>query len=202
MKKRTALLLLFFAFFYNGEAQNNPLKRTLFGVKLGATHTVTDFNKGVLGPAVPVTVDGKIGVSASAFLNVHLSRRFSLQTEYGFLTASATRKDSGTTYSLAYLFFPLLLKYSPVRGLHLVGGPQFDLLLHATKKKAGIAADITHDTEERNIGLTGGLEYFFINAFSLSVRYTKGLNNIGIGQRSNIEEYKSRQVMVTAGFYF
>ncbi len=47
-----------------------------------------------------------------------------------------------------------------------------------------------------------GLEYKVINDISLNARYLLGVSHIGIGQRSDVKEFKIEQLQLTAGKSF
>ncbi|HEY8733586.1 MAG TPA: hypothetical protein VIL90_03405, partial [Puia sp.] len=66
----------------------------------------------------------------------------------------------------------------------------------------GVNTNITHDVEERGIGLIGGLEFTILKSIFLSARYMQGLNHVGIGQRSYTKEFKYQVVNFTAGIRF
>jgi len=76
------------------------------------------------------------------------------------------------------------------------------LLINAKKKAGDTYSGITHDTEERNFGITAGFEYKVIDDISLNARYLSGLSHIGIGQRSNVKEFKIEQFQLTTGISF
>ena len=97
---------------------------------------------------------------------------------------------------------PLLLNYQVSHRLALLAGPQLDMLIDARSADHGTTTGITHDTEERSIGITGGLEVSIYGPLFLSARYLQGLNHIGIGQRSNTKEFKYQAVQLTAGVRF
>ena len=84
----------------------------------------------------------------------------------------------------------------------MMAGPQFDLLVKAKQTTGGSTTDITHDTEERSIGITGGIEYRITPAVSICARYMHGFNHIGLGQRSNIQEFKYEMMQLTAAIHF
>jgi len=61
---------------------------------------------------------------------------------------------------------------------------------------------ITHDVEERNIGVNAGAEWDIYQGFFLTLSYFQGLNHIGIGQRSDLKEFKYQIFTLTGGFRF
>ncbi|WP_324672717.1 outer membrane beta-barrel protein [Hymenobacter sp. GOD-10R] len=173
-----------------------------FGARLGANITNTNFNQGFPKPVVSVETTWKAGVMAGFFWQIPLRKNLFLQQEYLFSQMGGAEKSTGTTYQLRYLSLPLLLQYKPLSKLAFVVGPQFDLLLQAKERTNGTTTTITHDTEERSFGATAGLEFYITNGFSLQARYMQGLNHIGIGQRSDVQEFKHQMVQVATAIRF
>jgi hypothetical protein len=164
------------------------------GFRLGATYSNTNFNQGVPKPVVPVETNWRPGVVAGFLVQLSVSKKLALQQEYLFSQLGGEIAAGGPRYTLRYLSLPLLLKYRVLPHLVLVAGPQADLLIQAKQKLNGLETDITHDTEERSVGATAGLEVPVGRYVSLSARYLQGLNHIGIGQRSAVQEFKFQSV--------
>lgn len=167
-----------------------------FGARLGINVTNTNFNQGFPRPVEPVDTEWKAGAVGGVFWQIPLSKRLSFQQEYLFSQMGGAVKSTGTTYQMRYLSLPVLLQYKLIPKLALVAGPQFDLLLQAKQRVKGATTTITHDTEERSIGATAGLEFYFTHRLSLDARYMQGMNHIGIGQRSSVQEFKHQMVQV------
>ena len=107
-------------------------------------------------------------------------------------------KGSDTSYKLNYLSLPLFLKLQLHDKIYVLAGPQFDILINAKRSTNGSTGNITHDTEERSISGVAGIEYDIINSLSLSARDFYGFNHIGLGQRSDIQEFKFSMLQVSA----
>ncbi|OUJ73806.1 hypothetical protein BXP70_12575 [Hymenobacter crusticola] len=177
-------------------------KAVRFGAKLGVNFANMNFNQGFPKPVTPIETTWKTGAVAGFFLQIPLLPKLSLQQEYLFSQLGAARTSTATTYRLRYLSLPLLLQYKVLPKLAFVAGPQFDLLLQATARTNGATTTITHDTEERSIGATAGLSFYITDHISLDARYLQGLNHIGIGQRSDVLEFKHQMVQVAAAVRF
>jgi opacity protein-like surface antigen len=136
-----------------------------------------------------------------ALVEVGLSEHLALQQEYLYAQQSGEIKN-GARYKLQYLSLPLLLKYRVLPRLAIVVGPQFDLMLKAQQEVGGQTTDITHDTEERGFSAAAGLEARILRNLSLSTRYLQGLNHVGIGQRSAVQEFKWQSVQLAAEVRF
>lgn len=173
-----------------------------FGLRLGPNSSNTNFNQGEPKPAVPVETSWQTGFLVGALVQVDLTKKLALQQEYLLVQQGGAIRSTDTQYRLRYLSLPLLLKYRVVPRLALVAGPQFDLLLDAAVKANGQTTDITHDTEERGLGATAGLELQLWRSLRLSARYLQGLNHVGIGQRSAVQEFRWQSVQVAAEVRF
>jgi hypothetical protein len=126
-----------------------------------------------------------------------------LQPEYSFARRYGTDKNIETDFRLDYFSMPVLLKYVLSDRFDLLAGPQFELLINAQSVNKGESADITHNVEERSIGIVAGLEVNIASAFFISGRYFQGFNNIGIWQRSSdVKEFKYQLISFTAGMRF
>jgi opacity protein-like surface antigen len=172
-----------------------------FGLRLGLNYSNTNFNMGEPKPVVPVDTKWKPGFLVGALVEVGLSEHLALQQEYLYAQQSGEIKN-GARYQLQYFSLPLLLKYRVLPRLAVVAGPQFDLMLKAQQELGGQTTDITHDTEERGFSATAGLEARILRNLSLSARYQQGLNHVGIGQRSAVQEFKWQSVQVAAEVRF
>ncbi|WP_210519389.1 porin family protein [Hymenobacter terricola] len=207
MKHILLLLSLICCLAANSNAQESskqfsPIEKVRFGAKVGLNVSNTNFNRGVPPPVVPVGTKWKSGIAVGFLVQVPISRAFSLQQEYLFSQMGGEITDSGTEYKFSYLSLPLLLKYGLLSRFAVFAGPQFDFLIQAKQQVSGTSLDITHDTEERSVGATAGVEYYVLKNVSLTGRYMHGLNHIGIGQRSNITEFMYESVQVAAEVKF
>lgn len=178
--------------------QDEPaqVSRVHFGASLGANLTHMNFNRGYPKPATPINTSWKPGIAVGALVQVPIYGRFSFQQEYLFSQMGSQLKDSGLIYRLAYLSLPTTLRVRVLPRLALLAGPQFDLLIKAQTENNNQTIDITHDTEERSVGTTAGLEYYLLPQLSLNARYLHGFNHVGIGQRSAVQEFKYEMVQL------
>jgi hypothetical protein len=177
-------------------------QRVRFGAKLGLNVSNVNFNRGFPTPSVPVQTTWQAGFVGGGLLQVPIHNKFSFQQEYLYAQMQGKVKNTDTEYTFSYLSFPILFKYDVLKRISLLAGAQFDLLIDAHQKVGGVRASITHDVEERSIGATAGLEYSVLPKLSFTARYMHGLNNIGIGQRSAVTEFKYELVQLTADVKF
>jgi outer membrane protein with beta-barrel domain len=170
------------------------LKR--FGFRAGINLSHMNFSKG----SPPVNIETSWGSEMCfGFLMVlPLSDKFSFQPEYLYSQMGSKIKNSDTAFKLNYLSLPVFLKFQLIEKLSLMAGPQFDILINAKKTITGQSFNITHDTEERSLGIAAAMEYEIIESLSVCARYMNGFNHIGIGQRSDIQEFKYGLLQLTA----
>ncbi|MEI9909151.1 MAG: porin family protein [Bacteroidota bacterium] len=191
MKKSFSLLIISLLIQQSVTAQDNDnadFKR--FGFRAGVNFSHINFAKGVPPPVTPINTNWATGITFGFLMQVHITGDMFFQPEYLYSQTGGEVKDNNTVYKLNYFSLPVLLKYQVHEKFSLLAGPQFDLLIHAKKKVNGNSTDITHDTEERSLTATAGIEYQLLSSLSLCARYMHGLNHIGIGQRSDIQEFK------------
>lgn len=181
-------------------ASDAPVKR--FALRIGTDITNMNFNKGVPAPEPPVDAVWKTGITAGFSVQIPLVNRLYLQPEYVYTRRSGFDKRVAKSYHADYFSLPILLRYQLSYPLSVVAGPQAELLINAKAKSNGASTDITHDMEERSIAFTAGLNLRIRKEFFVSARYIQGLNHIGIGQRSEVTEFKYQVISLTAGIQF
>lgn len=161
-----------------------------FGLLTGMNLSNMNFNQGFPRPSVPVDASWKSEIITGLWVRIPLAKKFSLQPEYCYTRRRGADKSIGINYLLEYFSLPVLLNYKISSRVALVTGLQPELLIRAKAYNNRVDSTITHDTEERSIGVTAGFDVQLNKTFALSARYLKGLNHIGIGQRSNVKEFK------------
>lgn len=161
-----------------------------------------NFNRGFPKPASKVETSWNPGFLIGGLLEVPVFNKVFLQPEYSILLAGGKVESSATRYRLTYLSIPLLLKYKVSSRIAIVAGPQVELLIKGKKTEGGSSFNITHDTEERNIGVVAGFEIRLSKYFYFNTRYVHGMNNVGIGQRSDVVEFKYETVQASIDVKF
>ena len=203
MKKN--LLLLFFCFAYyptlaqtEGGVTSN--KAVHFGFKFGMNYSNMNFNKGYPPPIIPVEASWRPGFLLGFLLEVPLSYKLSLQQEYMYAQVNGEHRNLNAHYNHRYLTLPLLLKYRIMPKVILMGGSQFELLIAAKETINEQTINTTHHTEERSIGITGGLGYQAGRNISLNARFMHGFNHVGLSQRTDAQEFKYETFQITVDF--
>ena len=203
MKRALPLILIAFLVVNYSAAQDagqHSMKR--FGVRLGVNYSGMNFNKGYPPPDSHVAVVWMAGITAGFLLAIPLVDKLSVNPEYAYARMRGKDERSGTTYKLNYLSMPVFLTYRIAHRIAIKAGPQLDLLINAKKNTGTGDQNITHDTEERNVGVAAGVEIKLVKNIYLEARYMQGLNHIGIGQRSNTTEFTYQLVQLNASFRF
>jgi hypothetical protein len=202
MRKILFLFLFSYATIAGAQPGSEPAVK-YFGFQVGANISNMNFNLGSTAPDTTIKAAWKPGFTLGVILNIPLSESLSLQPEWSFTRRYGANTNIGTDYRLDYLSMPLLLKYAISDRFEFLAGPQLELLIDAQSTDNSGNATITHDVEERSIGIVGGLEVHIADAFFISGRYFQGFNNIGINQRSsNVKEFKYQSVSLTVGMRF
>jgi hypothetical protein len=173
-----------------------------FGFQIGVNLSNMNFNSGHPEPVVKSSAFWQTGFTFGFQLKVPLAKKFILQPEYSFSQRNGSDQTISTTYTINYFSLPVLLNFQLSSRFNILAGPQFEITTSANATNQGEKTDITHDVEERGIGIVGGLEFTVIKSFFLSARYLQGLNHVGIGQRSDVKEFKYQSFILTVGVRF
>ena len=175
--------------------------RSRFTLKAGYLYSVMNFNAGSPPPSTSVKNNWKPGFYLGGGLQVPLAPSISLMPEYAYTRMQGFDTRTGITSKFQYLTLPVLLKVAAAQRFAVVAGPAFGLLIRASQQKSGVAANTTHDTEERSVSAIGGLEFNITHGLFFEARYQHGLNHIGLGQRSAVTEFKWRSASLGLGWH-
>lgn len=180
---------------------NNEPEFKRFGFKAGANFSHMNFSRSVNSAAANIETSWKTGITIGFLMAVPITDNLSLQPEYLYTQTGGTVKSTNTAYKFSYLSLPVSLRYT-FNKFGISAGPQFDLLIDAKRSQNGTSTKITRDTEERSISFTGSIDYEVVPSFSICARYIYGFNNVGLGQRSNVQEFKYDMAQITACIRF
>lgn len=190
------LALLLFYSFPKAQAQAEPSVR--FGLRAGINFSNLKFTN---GPETGTGGSWKEGLSLGGLMVVPVSKRFYLQQEYLYSEIGGEVEGTDRTYVFQYFSLPLFLRWELSRKLAFMAGPQFGLLINAKEDSAKIPSDQIH-MEERSLGLTLGAEYGLFKSFGITARYMLGLNNVDLGQFSDLQEFKYGVFHFSIVYYF
>lgn len=176
--------------FINTSAQ----KQIQFGLLGGLNYSKMNFERVSLPATNPYKTSFGFSARAGMFMEVSLQRKLSLRNEYIYTEVRGKVDDDNIRFDLNYLSLPVLFSFKATNALSLLAGPEVAVLIKARKKQDNTTEIITHDVEERSIGFTFGMAYQFVKKLGFHVRYQHGFNHIGIGQRSDVREFKLDQL--------
>lgn len=194
------LALLFCTFKSTAQASDSSFKR--FGFQIGLNLSNMNFNEGEPAPAIREASSWQAGITFGFQLKVPLGRLWLIQPEYSFSQRNGSDQTINTTYQINYFSLPILLNYRLSPKFNILTGPQFEITTSAHSFTNGESNDITHDVEERGMGVLAGIEFSVVKSLFLSARYLQGLNHVGIGQRSDTKEFKYQSFLITSGIRF
>jgi hypothetical protein len=191
------------AFITKSSAQNNDSRSfQYFGFQAGVNISNMNFNAGEPPPSITSESAWKTGLTFGIQLRIPIFKKILVQPEYSFCERNGSDKSLAINYSMDYFSLPLLIVYQLTPRISLLGGPQFEILIDARSYENGNSNNITHDMEERGIGIMGGLEFSLFRSIFLSTRYLQGLNHVGLRNGPITKEYKYQSVMLSAGIKF
>lgn len=183
-------------------AQTNQKEDVHFGVKAGIIYSNMDFPQGAKVLENTITANWQPGLTAGLIVIVPISKKFYFQPEYHFLQMGGEIKNENFVYKINYLSLPVLLRWNPHKKWSLLAGPQFDLLISASKDSKANRSSIEHSIEHRNIGITGGIDFKVTKGLYFGTSLTQGLNNIDLERETDNLEFKFRKAQLTATYLF
>lgn len=154
-----------------------------------------------------ITFDKKLSISfqAGAFARFNVGA-FSLQPELIYSVKGATIKEpSNVKYTYKYISAPILLAYTPLKGIYLESGFEFSRALNH-KTKVG-NAEIYGPTALFDKSWIAGVRFNMLDAFSLfsiNLRYTHGLTNAMPNTKFQVTpiDIRNRAVQLSATYTF
>ena len=201
MRFLTVLILLSCTFKVVAQSEATPFKR--FGFQAGANYSNMNFNAGYSMPALPhQDAAWKTGFTFGFMFAVPISDEFLIQPEFNYSQRNGSDISLGIDYHFDFVSVPLLLSFQPISRLSILLGPQIEILINASSDKNGVHSNITHDVEERGIGIIGCVSFDVYESVFISARYFQGVNHVGIGQRTDVKEFKYQSALLTAGIRF
>lgn len=188
--------------FFKTSAQSVDSTFKRFGFQIGMNLSNMNFNAVDPAPAVKSNASWQTGITFGFQLKVPLAKKLLLQPEYSFSQRNGSDLSIPAGYTINYFSLPVLLNYQLSRRFYILAGPQFEITTSATTTTNGETTTITHNVEERGIGVAGGLEFTLIKSVFIAARYYQGLNHVGLYQRTNVKEFEYQSFIFTAGIRF
>jgi hypothetical protein len=176
--------------------------RVRFGLIFGGTCSSANFNLGFPRPTPAVETGWKPGFTGGVFWQLPLHSRLSLLQAYQVKQLSGRNKSENSTYRFTYLSLPVQLRYQLNRTFAMVAGVEPALLIEAQKRSGSQQYSITHEVEERNIGIIAGTEVMISRRISATAQYLQGINHVGIREQNTVREFKFQSLQVALQYYW
>ena len=132
--------------------------------------------------------------------------KVSLQPEFIYQVKGATfTSPANAKYNFKYLSTPILLGFTPFKGIYFETGPEFSWALNSGKQKGNLTI-YGPDAPTDNSWVIGTrinmLDMFSL--MSLNIRYTQGLNNVMPETKSGITpvDFRNRSIQVSVTYAF
>lgn len=170
MKKTLVLIFISLTTLSYGQ-----LKPRLFeyGPKLGLNVTTISI------PNNPTAIDPKLAINYQGGIFTRFNYgKFSLQPEVVYQQKGATFKSPSEKHTYRYLSTPVLLGYTPLKGIYIEAGPEYSWALNAGYKKDGTS--IYGPDRDTDVSMVVGARVNMLDMFSLfslNLRYAHGLQN-------------------------
>jgi hypothetical protein len=219
MKNTITLILLLISVI--AKAQDNTQTVHKFGLKAG-------LNTSVLNNTINTGADFKNGLHLGAFSETRsgntalqielLYSNQGYKTDYGY-----PFEGSSTKINLSYFTVPVLCKIYLGKNFNIHSGLQPGLLVSAREKgvikyrgdsrttSKEVNENIKEDYKSVDISVPVGIQYNFTSSFSLTARYTHGLNDINNSDeifalrkwtRNESMKMTNRVLQLSAGYSF
>ncbi|RLJ31360.1 putative outer membrane protein [Chryseobacterium sp. 7] len=177
MKKHLISLYMVLGTLSFAQSTNGPK----FGAKAG----------GSLSSFTGSDYKSKLGFYAGAFVNIPISKIFSIQPEVVYSQQGAKAKDkyyfgglavTDIKQTLGYINVPVMVQYNATSKFYFEAGTEFGFLINAKAEENFITTPLSRNNKDSlktfNFGLGIGLGYKFIPNQGVNVRYVAGLTKI------------------------
>ncbi|UKB77530.1 porin family protein [Chryseobacterium sp. MEBOG07] len=151
-------------------ASSTPSKSKIkFGLKAGLN--VSNLSN--------MDMNSKAGFYGGVFVNIPVSKDFSVQPEVLYSATGAKEKGgSNAKLNLEYVSVPVMFQYKALPKFYVEAGPQFNFLMDARLKDNEGSLHLKDATRGFDFGIGLGAGYNFTKNIGVNVRYTAGLSDI------------------------
>ena len=131
--------------------------------------------------------------------------KFSLQPEFIYQLKGATfTKPTSAKYSYKYFSTPILLGFTPFKGIYFETGPEYSWALNQGYKKEGLT--IYGPDKATDKAWVVGTRINMLDMFSLAslnIRYTHGLTNVSTSKHLTTPlDFRNRTIQLTFSYTF
>jgi hypothetical protein len=180
-------------------AQNGKAKAAFgfkAGVNLSTFRTAVDYSN--------YDANLKLGGVFGAFVDIPLSRKFSLQPEFLYSQMGAKAFDDlwgHKTLYYNYFSIPILVKFKVFNKWNLVGGPQLDNLIRAREKDyLNHKSTLTSVIKDFDFAVTLGVETSLSKNIVVGARYIHGTQDVS--ETADENTLFNQGVQATIGWKF
>lgn len=176
------------------------------GVKIGLNSSNVYDTKGEGFEA-----DAKAGFAGGLYLAVPINKYLGFQPEVLFSQKgyNASGPDYSYKRTTGHINVPLMLQIKPLRFMSLVAGPQYSYLVYRqetfhTNTTTTIEQEQIENTDIRRntLGVTGGLDFYFLSKFVISARVGWDLQDNNGDGSSTSPRYRNTWMQGMIGIRF
>lgn len=152
-----------------------------------------------------LSLDKKLGLNYQIGLFTRLNfGKFSIQPELLYQTKGGTTKTPQAKYALKYISTPILFGFTPIKGIYLETGPEFNWTVNKDYKKLNqtIYGPNTSTDNSWVVGTRINMLDMF-SLVSLNIRFTQGFNDFTTQKVGNTElDLRNRSLQVSFTYTF
>jgi Outer membrane protein beta-barrel domain len=195
---KNILNVLFFTLFSMGSFAQIKPRLFEFGPKAGVQITgIQHFDTTTIDKKVSLLYQGGI------FTRFNVAK-FSLQPEFIYQVKGATFKTPQAKYQYKYFSTPILLGFTPIKGIYFETGPEFSWAINKGYKKEGLT--VYGPDKAKDYGWVVGTRINMLDMFSLAslnIRYTHGLTNVSTSKQGLTPlDLRNRTVQISFSYTF
>ena len=131
----------------------------------------------------------KAGFAVGAFVDIPVSRKFSVQPEFFYNQMGAKAFDNAfgdKTFRLNYFSVPILVKFRAAKNFNVLVGPEMDFLIRASEEDIDDHVErITNDIKDFDFAVTAGAEFILSKNITIGARYIHGTQDISTTANEN-----------------
>jgi hypothetical protein len=155
----------------------------------------------------------KSGFGFGAFFNLPFDKNWSIQPALNYQRLGSnitgyffnTNYTTNVNFTVSYLSIPVLARYTFTHSdFTLLAGPQYDILLDASRNIGGTGTKIKGNFKSSSFTAVGGAEYrlpFLNKKWGIGAKYQYGLSNIVKDQSNNGNKSMKNRAIVASIFY-
>lgn len=196
IKKITALLMLLSLVTF-GQTKQRVFD---FGPKVAINLAKT----AIINNPTAMTSQNKIDLGAGLFGRINFTPKLSLQSEVYYQNRGGAFKNPASRNKYQLLSVPVLLGYSPIKGVIFEGGVEYSKTLN--QGAANLTRSIYGPDVSKDLGAIVGVRINMLDAlslFSLNIRYSYGFMDLSTQRSNGVPlDFRSRGLQVGITYNF